>query len=78
MSINMEVKSIATNNFDNRVDTMADKTAYITIKDRRPNSLNNPSCCTINPTILEMGEISKWTLDGVNTAVVLSLGLNRC
>ena len=50
-AIHKENKAIATKlRIDDRVDTTADKDAFITLKDHKPNFANKPTCRLINPT----------------------------
>lgn len=54
--INKELKDIATDlNISNRIETMARKQAFITLKDHKENFENNPSCRLINPAKSNMG-----------------------
>ena len=53
-------KQIAKNlNVDNRIDALAAKSAFITLKDHKPNFANNPTCRLINPSKSEIGIVSK-------------------
>ena len=64
--IHTENKKIATKlGIDDRVDTTANKDAFITLKDHKPNFANKPTCRLINPTKSEIGKISKVTLDRI-------------
>ena len=54
----------------NRIQTLAPKTACITLKDHKPNFANNPTCRLINPSKSEIGRISKQILDRINNNVV--------
>ena len=46
-----ENKNIATKlGIDDRVDITADKDAFITLKEYKPNFANNPTCRLINPS----------------------------
>ena len=59
-AIHKENKDIATKlRIDDRVDTTADKDAFITLKDHKPNFANKPTCRLINPTKSEIGKIDK-------------------
>ena len=44
---------------DNRVETLAPKESFITLKDHKDNFQNNPTCRLINPTKPELGKVSK-------------------
>ena len=64
-------KQIAKNlNLDNRIDALAAKGAFITLKDHIPNFANNPTCRLINPSKSEIGIFSKKILQGVNAKIV--------
>ena len=63
-SIEGETKSIIQKlNLHDRVRTTAEKDAFITLKDHKPNFANNPTCRLINPTKSEIGKICKQILD---------------
>ena len=69
-AIHKENKYIATKlGIDDRVDTTADKDAFITLKDHKPNFANKPTCRLINPTKSEIGKVSKKTLDRINSTI---------
>ena len=68
-AIHKENKAIATKlRIDDRVDTTADKDAFITLKDHKPNFANKPTCRLINQTKSEIGKISKNILDRIKTS----------
>ena len=54
---------------DDRVDTTANKDAFITLKDHKPSSATKPTCRLINPTKSEIGRISKVTRDRINSKI---------
>ena len=62
---------------DDRVDVTANKEAFITLKDHKPNFANNPTCTLINPTKPELGKISKQILDRVNAKVIAATKINQ-
>ena len=62
---------------DNRIDALAKKDAFITLKDHKPNFQNNPTCRLINPTKSEIGIISKQILERINQKVVEATGVNQ-
>ena len=62
---------------DDRVDVTANKEAFITLKDHKPNFANNPTCRLINPTKPELGKISKQILDRVNAKVISATKINQ-
>ena len=58
--INMEAKNIASKlKIDDRVECLAKKNAFITVKDHKDNFENSPKCRLINPAKSELGVISK-------------------
>ena len=76
--INQEAKHIAEKlKLDNRIECLAEKNSYITLKDHKDNFYNNPQCRLINPTKLEIGIISKNILDKINTRIQSSTGLQQ-
>ena len=76
--INQEAKHIAEKlKLDNRIECLAEKNSYITLKDHKDNFYNNPQCRLINPTKLQIGIISKNILDKINTRIRSSTGLQQ-
>ena len=68
--IQTENKKIATKlGIDDRVDTTANKDAFITLKDHKPSFANKPTSRLINATKSEIGKISKVTLDRINSKI---------
>ncbi len=64
-------------NLTDRINTTANREAFITLKDHKPNFENNPTCRLINPRKSEIGKISKRILDRINTKVIWSTGMNQ-
>ncbi|PFX23612.1 Transposon Ty3-G Gag-Pol polyprotein [Stylophora pistillata] len=63
-------KDIATKlQIDDRVNTTANKDAFITLKDHKSNFSNKPTCRLINPTKPEIGKVSKQILGRINTNI---------
>ncbi len=62
---------------DNRVDSLAAKDSFITLKDHKPNFPNNPTCRLINPSKSEIGIISKQILQRINSNIVKSTSINQ-
>ena len=52
-------------NISDRVEQIALKEAYITVKDHKPQFPNDIKCRLINPTKTNIGCISKKLLDGI-------------
>ena len=76
--IEVEAKSIAKKlDLEDRVNITAKREAFITLKDHKPNFVNNPTCRLINPAKSEIGKISKQILDRINTNIVTKLRLNQ-
>ena len=55
---------------DDRAETSASREAFITLKDHKPDFINNPTCRLINPTKSEIGIISKNILDNINKEII--------
>ena len=71
IEINKKAKVIAENlHIENRVEKLAKKNSFVTLKDHKDNFLNNPTCRLINPTKSEIRRVSKEILDKINAAVV--------
>ena len=60
-----------------RIDTPNQNSAFITIKDHKPNFRNNPQCRLINPSKSEIGIISKKIVEKINTKVRKDTKLNQ-
>lgn len=69
-SINNEAKNIGTNLLiDDRVECMAERQAFVTLKYHKDNIVNKPTCRLINPAKSGIGRISKQILENINTTV---------
>lgn len=69
-TINQEAKSIATGlHIQDRTERIAERQAFISLKDHKDNFPNNPSCRLINPAKSEIGRISKQILENINADV---------
>ena len=62
---------------DDRMETMAMKQAFITLKDHKTNFENNLPCRLINPAKSETGLVSKIILDRINNAVRAATAVNQ-
>ena len=60
-----------------RIDIPASREAFITLKDHKPNFVNNLPCRLINPYKSEIGYISKQILDRINSKVISCTNLNQ-
>ena len=68
--INAEAQSIAKQlNVADRMDVLARKTAFITLKDHKENFLDKLQCRLINPAKSEIGLISKRIVDRINVTL---------
>ena len=77
-AIHKENKDIATKlGIDDRVDTTADKDAFITPKDHKPNFANKPTSGLINPTKSEIGKVSENILDRINSTIAKKRNFNQ-
>ena len=77
-AIRTENKNIATRlGIDDRVDATANKEAFITLKDHKPNFANKPTCRLINPTKSEIGKVSKTILDRINNTIARKCNFNQ-
>ena len=74
--INYEAKQIADKlELSDRIEVIANKEAYITLKDHKPNFENNPKCRLINPAKSNIGRISKIELQEINSEIREKTGL---
>ena len=77
-NITIQDKTIATKlELDDRIDVTAEKQAFVTLKDHKPNFRNNPTCRLINPAKPEIGKISKQILEKIKTDVKTATKLNQ-
>ena len=60
-----------------RIDAMAKRESFITLKDHKDNFENNLPCRLINPAKSEMGRISKQILDDINGKLNRKLNVTR-
>ena len=59
-----------------RNETSACRNSFITMKDHKPDFLNNPTCRLINPSKSEIGIISKHILDDINKKILQATKVN--
>ena len=77
-SINLEAKHIAKKReIADRVEGMARKPSFITIKDPKENFNINPKCRLINPAKSELGKIAKTIVENINKTVRKKLHCNQ-
>ena len=66
--IDREAKQIAAElNLADRIERIAEREAFVTLKDHKENFENNPKCRLINPAKSEIGIISKHHLQSINS-----------
>lgn len=76
--IDGDAASIATYfKLQDRIECMAERTSFITLKDHKDNFANNPKCRLINPAKSEIGIISKQELQSINEAIRASTKLQQ-
>ncbi len=76
--ITTEEKKIAASlDLSDRIDFLAQKDAFITLKDHKPNFENRPTCRLINPAKSEVGMISKKILERINEQVIHKTRVNQ-
>ena len=69
--INQEAKNLAEElDLEDRIDIMAQRESFITLKDHKPNFANNPTCRLINPCKSELGRASKLITEKIVKRVV--------
>ena len=74
--INNEAKEIADElELSDRINQLAGKNAYLTLKDHKKKFNSNPSCRLINPTKSEIGKVSKIILERANKIIKMKLGV---
>ena len=61
----------------NRIEKLAEKEAFITLKDHKPEFHDHPTCRLINPSKSEIGIISKRILDEINTTIIQKTQINQ-
>ena len=77
-AINMEAKHISKKlELDNRIECLAKNTAFISLKDHKPNFRSSLPCPLINPSKSNIGKISKSILDKVNQILRNKLQFNQ-
>ena len=57
--------------------SIAERQAFISLKDHKENFANNPTCRLINPAKSEIGRIGKQILQRINTVVRNKTSLNQ-
>ena len=77
-NISHELKYI-TNKLEvpDRVEKMAQRQAFISLKDHKENFQNNPKCRLINPAKNNLGLVSKQILDRINNNIRSKMKLHQ-
>ena len=60
-----------------RIEKLARKEAFVTLKDHKPNFYDHPMCRLINPSKSEIGATSKQILDDINASIITSAKMNQ-
>ena len=75
--ITLEDKKIAEKiELADRIEVSASRDSFITLKDHKPDFINNPTCRLINPSKSEIGVISRNTLDRINKEIIQATKVN--
>lgn len=78
ITVDAEAKAIASKlGIAERVHKMAEKNAFITLKDHKDNFENSPKCRLLNPAKSELGTVSKKITEKICTAIKDSTRLNQ-
>ena len=76
--IDVEAKKIAKSmNLADKIECLAEREAFITLKDHKDNFENNTKCRLLNPAKSEIGIISKSHLQSINDSIRQQLNLNQ-
>jgi hypothetical protein len=77
--INCDLRDLANYlSIGNRIETMATKEAFVTIKDHKDNFEVNPTYRLINPAkTSDLGKISKIILDDINSQIRNNIGVQQ-
>ena len=62
---------------NDKMDTTANKDAFIILKGHKLNFANKPTCRLINPTKSEMSKVSKKILDCINSTITKKHNFNQ-
>ena len=76
--VNLEAKGIACSlGLEERMEVIAKKPAFVTLKDHKENFITRTSCRLINPGKSEPGIISKKRREQINQKARTDAGLNQ-
>ena len=77
-NINLEAKKIAIDlKIADKVECLAKKEAFITLKDHKDDFNTNTKCRLINPAKSELGKVSKAVIEKINIQVKNASGANQ-
>ena len=77
-SIDLEAKRIAKDlNLSDRIESLAKREAFITLKDHKDNFVNDPKCRLLNPAKSEIGIVSRAKLQEINSIIRQATRLNQ-
>ena len=77
-NINQEAKAVATQlDIQDRTQRIAERKAFISLKDHKEKYANNPTCRLIRPAKNKIGRISKQILQRINADVQNQTSLNQ-
>ena len=62
---------------DDPIESLAQTSAFITLKDHKENFRTSHKCCLIDSSKSELGKVSKVRLENVNTKLEKSLNVNQ-
>ena len=76
--LNKEAKDIAQSlELEDRIQCMAEKHAFVTLKDHKENFASHPKCRLLNPAKSEIGSISKNILQKAMNEIKYAVNLNQ-
>ena len=76
--VNQELKKITTkHDISEKVEIMAHRQAFITLKDHKESFKNNPTCRLINPAKSNLGRVSKSIVDKINQKIRTATSANQ-
>ena len=62
---------------DDPIESLAQTSAFITLKDHKENFRTSNKCCLIDPSKSELGKVIKVILENLNTKLEKSLNVNQ-
>ena len=68
--VNKDAKKLAQKlKLDERIETHSEETAFVTLKDHKPDFRDNPKCRLINPAKSQIGKVSKQLIEKLNDEI---------